>query len=167
MSDFKQPKQSKCHVCNRSDRINIDLAIASGDSRRTIAARFGVSEGAAGRHAKHVQKPTTSTETTTETAGVGEIADMKARARDAAARAKAKGDIRAELLAERERRQALELELRLAQTDASGDIVLTNHPAWQLFLRRLLDTVKQCPQCVGAILANVPPGTQIPEVNRS
>ena len=152
--------ESKCTLCCRSDRSAIDRALASGESRRAVAARFGLSEGAVGRHRKHVvMRPSRAAEATRETEAVGrsEIAGMKARTADAAQRAREKGDIRAELLAEKERRQALELELRLQQNERS-DAELTSHPAWQLFLKNLLGIVGECGRCKPAILACTPSG---------
>lgn len=41
-----------CSICERSDRAEIDAALAAG-GRRGVSARFGVSQGRLARHAKH------------------------------------------------------------------------------------------------------------------
>jgi hypothetical protein len=46
------PKGIRCTICQHPQRPNIDLAIATGISRRLIAARFKVSADAAWRHGR-------------------------------------------------------------------------------------------------------------------
>jgi hypothetical protein len=46
------PKGRRCAICQHPQRPNIDLAIATGISRRLIAARFKVSADAAWRHGR-------------------------------------------------------------------------------------------------------------------
>jgi hypothetical protein len=46
------PKGRRCTICQHPRRPNIDLAIATGISRRLIAARFKVSADAAWRHGR-------------------------------------------------------------------------------------------------------------------
>ena len=46
------PKGRRCTICQHPQRPNIDLAIATGISRRLIAARFKVSADAAWRHGR-------------------------------------------------------------------------------------------------------------------
>jgi hypothetical protein len=46
------PKGRRCTICQHPQRPNIDLAIATGVSRRLIAARFKVSADAAWRHGR-------------------------------------------------------------------------------------------------------------------
>lgn len=45
---------SKCTICIHPKRKKIDAAILDGESRRSIANRFGVSEAAVQRHKKHI-----------------------------------------------------------------------------------------------------------------
>jgi len=46
------PKGRRCAICQHPQRPNIDRAIATGISRRLIAARFKVSADAAWRHGR-------------------------------------------------------------------------------------------------------------------
>src|SRR5216683_2832438 len=46
------PKGRRCTICQHPQRSNIDLAIATGISRRLIAVRFKVSADAAWRHGR-------------------------------------------------------------------------------------------------------------------
>src|SRR6266849_11108991 len=46
------PKGRRCTICQHPQRTNIDLAIATGISRRLIAVRFKVSADAAWRHGR-------------------------------------------------------------------------------------------------------------------
>ncbi len=46
------PKGRRCTICQHPQRPNIDLAIATGISRRLIAVRFKVSADAAWRHGR-------------------------------------------------------------------------------------------------------------------
>jgi hypothetical protein len=48
----KGSKQSRCTICQHPMRANIDLALATGVSRRLIASRFKVSADAAWRHGR-------------------------------------------------------------------------------------------------------------------
>jgi hypothetical protein len=45
---MKRPVGLRCTICNRPARPQIDLAIATGLSKRAVAERFGVSAGASG-----------------------------------------------------------------------------------------------------------------------
>src|SRR5689334_8591450 len=49
---MKRPIGGRCTICNHPARPQIDLAIATGLSKRAVAARFGVSRDAAWRHAQ-------------------------------------------------------------------------------------------------------------------
>jgi hypothetical protein len=51
------PKGRRCTICQHPQRPNIDLAIATGISRRLIAARFKVSADAAWRHGRAYLTP--------------------------------------------------------------------------------------------------------------
>jgi len=51
------PKGRRCTICQHPQRPNIDLAIATGISRRLIAARFKVSADAAWRHGREHLTP--------------------------------------------------------------------------------------------------------------
>ena len=52
------PKGRRCTICQHPQRPNIDLAIATGISRRLIAVRFKVSADAAWRHGRaHPRDP--------------------------------------------------------------------------------------------------------------
>ena len=53
------PKGRRCTICQHPQRPNIDLAIATGISRRLIAARFKVSADAAWRHGRAHLTPET------------------------------------------------------------------------------------------------------------
>ena len=47
---MKQPVGLRCTICNDPARPQIDLAIATGLSKRAVAQRFGVSRDAVWRH---------------------------------------------------------------------------------------------------------------------
>jgi hypothetical protein len=47
---MKRPVGPRCTICNHTARPQIDLAIATGLSKRAIAQRFGVSHDAVWRH---------------------------------------------------------------------------------------------------------------------
>ena len=48
----------RCTICNHPARPQIDLAIATGLSKRAVAERFGVSRDAVWRHAQaHLTLP--------------------------------------------------------------------------------------------------------------
>ena len=49
---MKRSAGLRCTVCNHPARPQIDLAIATGVSKRAVAARFGVSRDAVWRHAQ-------------------------------------------------------------------------------------------------------------------
>ena len=48
----QQPVGLRCTICNHPARPQIDLAIATGLSKRAVAERFGVSRDAVWRHAQ-------------------------------------------------------------------------------------------------------------------
>lgn len=49
---MKRPVGLRCTICNHPARPQIDLAIATGLSKRAVAERFGVSRDAVWRHAQ-------------------------------------------------------------------------------------------------------------------
>ena len=49
---MKRTSGSRCTICNHPARPQIDLAVATGLSKRAVAARFGVSRDAVWRHAQ-------------------------------------------------------------------------------------------------------------------
>ena len=49
---MKRPVGLRCTICNHPARPQIDLAIATGLSKRAIAQRFSVSHDAVWRHAQ-------------------------------------------------------------------------------------------------------------------
>src|SRR5713101_3860681 len=51
------PKGRRCTICQHPQRPNIDLAIATGISRRLIAARFKVSADVVWRHGREHLTP--------------------------------------------------------------------------------------------------------------
>src|SRR6266704_1575259 len=65
-------KGRRCTICQHPQRPNIDLAIATGISRRLIAARFKVSADAAWRHGhEHLTPEIRAALATTVLAGEG------------------------------------------------------------------------------------------------
>src|ERR1700756_3727735 len=49
---MRRPVRQRCTICNHPARPQIDLAIATGFSKRAVAERFGVSRDAVWRHAQ-------------------------------------------------------------------------------------------------------------------
>ena len=49
---MKRTAGLRCTICNHPARPQIDLAVATGLSKRAVAARFGVSRDAVWRHAQ-------------------------------------------------------------------------------------------------------------------
>src|ERR1700758_3830550 len=49
---MRRPVGRRCTICNHPARPQIDLAIATGVSKRAVAERFGVSRDAVWRHAQ-------------------------------------------------------------------------------------------------------------------
>ncbi len=152
------PKR-KCVVCRDARLPEIEKVLARPRSERETSRQFGYSTNTLRRHRDHMTTDSIN-KALSSTAGLTEIAEMKARAEDAAKRARKKGDIRAELLAERERRSALELELRLQQGPGADDQAIIAHPSWQLFLKKLLGIVNECATCKSAIIGIVPGDTR-------
>jgi len=43
----------QCSICNHPQRVEIDTALVSGESYRSVAKRFGVTDSAIGRHKRN------------------------------------------------------------------------------------------------------------------
>lgn len=82
---------------------------------------------------------------------------MRKRLDAAAEAARKAGNIAGEVAAIKELRAIEELEIRLEQNQASA-ADLTAHPAFQTFLRQVLECLRDCVACTQRIQEAVPGG---------
>jgi hypothetical protein len=134
-----------CTVCSHADRAAIDAS--RGDIRR-VAARFGVTKSALGRHRKHAPKPVAKSDTvpppTTEREA---LLDALAKAKHGLTRVETE-DMPRMLNA------MSSISKRLAQLDAERDLSLEDiakAPAWRDLLAKLDVALRPYPEACRAM----------------
>ena len=107
-----------CLACRHPDREAIDRDLLAGVPKRSIAARYGLSEGSAQRHRAHLSGPVLAEWSASQAEVYAGLADYTAQlerdARRIAAEARAKGNARLELQALAASRAHVELMAKLA-----------------------------------------------------
>jgi hypothetical protein len=106
-----------CRICTRLDRADIDQAIIAGESNRALATRFqgqgSLSPSAVDRHRRfHVGPALAAVQARREKKFADLVIDIEEDLIRLGAKAEAGGDVRAALLARRERIRLLELSAR-------------------------------------------------------
>lgn len=144
----------QCTVCISPLRQNIEEGIRLARRQSAIAKEFGVSTAAIQRHRAHI--PTDAAELANDYVDKGDIAKLKRMAQREYDTAK-DPKLRIAALQRLESLAALEMRLGTNETEVAA---LTNHPAWQLFLKQLLGIVNDCTKCSAAITGIVPGDTR-------
>ena len=148
--DDGQPKR-KCVICKDGRLAEIENLLRTPRNERRISREFGYSTNTIRRHREHMSPNS-----------FGNVADL-----DGLARIEQEAEkILRTTKVEKVRLDALSL-LRGVQTDRirlsqgeTSEKALTAHPAWQLFLKRLLGIVNDCAKCKEAIVGVVPGDTR-------
>src|SRR5215469_4351609 len=127
-----------CTVCTHPARDEIDRALISQSSYRSVAKRFGVSQPATFRHGRHMPATLVKAQEAQEIAQADSLVDelraLAAKARTLTAQAEESGDIRTALMGLREISRILELKARVAGeiTGAQISINIAAFPIDQL-----------------------------------
>lgn len=107
-----------CLACRHAEREAIDRDLLAGVPKRSIAARYGLSEGSAQRHRAHVAAPVLAEWSASQAEVYAGLADYTAAlerdARRIAAKAREKGNARLELQAIAASRAHVDLVAKLA-----------------------------------------------------
>ena len=115
-----------CTVCTHPARSEIDRALISQSSYRSVAKRFGVSQPATFRHRQHMPATLLKAQEAQEIAQadslVDELRGLATKARTLTAQAEESGDIRTALMGLREIGRILELRARVAGEIAGAQI---------------------------------------------
>jgi predicted RNA-binding Zn ribbon-like protein len=116
----------RCTVCIHPAREQIDRALISEVSYRSVAKRFDISELATFRHRQHLPatlvKAREVQEVVEANSLVQEVQALAAKARDLTAKAEAAGDLRTALMGLREIARVLELRARVAGEIAGAQV---------------------------------------------
>jgi hypothetical protein len=130
-----------CLICTRPDKSDIDQALIQGESNRSVSNRFqgphGPSPSAVDRHRRfHLGPRLAAVQARREKKFADLVIDIEEDLIRLGAKAEAAGDVRAALLARRERIRLLELSARQSgelRSPGSGHPVTVNvlqtHPA--------------------------------------
>jgi hypothetical protein len=106
-----------CLACRHPDREAIDRDLLAGVPKRSIAARYGLSEGSAQRHRAHIAAPVLATWSASQAeiyAGLADYtAELERDARRIAEQAREQGNARLELQAIAASRAHVELMAKL------------------------------------------------------
>jgi CRISPR/Cas system CMR subunit Cmr4 (Cas7 group RAMP superfamily) len=121
----------RCSVCIHPDRQQIDQAIVSGNSYRTVAQQFTISRDAVVRHRRHlsvaVSKPLGSDEICPSETLLGQLEELRSEAQRLKQKAERDGDYRAALAAVRELCRIVELVAKLCgQIDSRTETKILN-----------------------------------------
>jgi len=115
-----------CTVCIHPARSEIDRALISQSSYRSVAKRFGVSQPATFRHRQHMPATLVKAQEAQEIAQadslVDELRGLAIKARTLTAQAEESGDIRTALMGLREIGRILELKARVAGEIAGAQV---------------------------------------------
>jgi len=115
-----------CTVCVHPARGEIDRALISQSSYRSVAKRFGVSQPATFRHRQHMPATLVRAHEVQEIAQadslVDELRGLATKARTLTAQAEESGDIRTALMGLREIARILELRARVAGEIAGAQV---------------------------------------------
>ena len=115
-----------CTVCTHPARSEIDRALISQSSYRSVAKRFGVSQPATFRHRQHMPATLVKAQEAQEIAQadslVDELRGLATKARTLTAQAEESGDIRTALMGLREIGRILELRARVAGEIAGAQV---------------------------------------------
>jgi hypothetical protein len=121
----------RCSVCIHPDRLQIDQAIVSGNSYRTVAQQFALSRDAVVRHRRHlsvaVAKPLSSEQISPPETLLGQLEELKSEAQRLKQKAEGDGDYRTALAAVRELCRIVELVAKLCgQIDSRTETKILN-----------------------------------------
>jgi len=121
----------RCSVCTHPRRPEIDHAIVSGNSYRTVAQQFTVSRDAVVRHRRHLSvalgKPLSSEQLSPSETLLGQLEELKSEAQRLKQKAEQDGDYRAALAAVRELCRIVELVAKLCgQIDSRTETKILN-----------------------------------------
>jgi hypothetical protein len=121
----------RCSVCTHPHRQQIDQAIVSGNSYRTVAQQFTISRDAAVRHRRHlsvaVAKPLSSGQISPPETLLGQLEELRSEAQRLKQKAEGDGDYRAALAAVRELCRIVELVAKLCgQIDSRTETKILN-----------------------------------------
>jgi hypothetical protein len=121
----------RCSVCIHPDRQQIDQAIVSGNSYRTVAQQFTISRDAVVRHRRHLSvalaKPLNSEQISPPETLLGQLEELKSEAQRLKQKAEGDGDYRTALAAVRELCRIVELVAKLCgQIDSHTETKILN-----------------------------------------
>jgi CRISPR/Cas system CMR subunit Cmr4 (Cas7 group RAMP superfamily) len=121
----------RCSVCIHPDRQQIDQAIVSGNSYRTVAQQFTISRDAVVRHRRHLSvaasRPLGSDEICPSETLLGQLEELRSEAQRLKQKAEQDGDYRAALAAVRELCRIVELVAKLCgQIDSRTETKILN-----------------------------------------
>jgi hypothetical protein len=121
----------RCSVCTHPRRPEIDHAIVSGNSYRTVAQQFTISRDAVVRHRRHFSvalvKPLSSEQMSPSEALLGQLEELKSEAQRLKQKAEQEGDYRTALAAVRELCRIVELVAKLCgQIDSRTETKILN-----------------------------------------
>jgi transposase-like protein len=133
----------RCTVCDHPESHSIDEALVSGESYRSVAKRFGLSESAVYRHkAEHLPAHLLKAKEIEEVAQADDLLEqvrsLQAHALDILERAEKTGDLRTALAAISQARGNLELLGKLAGELDERPVVNLNVSSEWLELRAVI-----------------------------
>lgn len=121
----------RCSVCIHPDRQQIDQAIVSGNSYRTVAQQFAISRDAVVRHRRHLSvaviNPLSSGQISPPETLLAQLEELRSEAQRLKQKAEREGDYRAALAAVRELCRIVELVAKLCgQIDSRTETKILN-----------------------------------------
>jgi hypothetical protein len=121
----------RCSVCTHPHRQQIDQAIVSGNSYRTVAQQFTISRDAVVRHRRHLSaaviNPLSSGQISPQESLLAQLDELRSEAQRLKQKAEGDGDYRAALAAVRELCRIVELVAKLCgQIDSRTETKILN-----------------------------------------
>jgi transposase-like protein len=148
----------RCTVCDHPERHGINEALVSGESYRSVAKRFGLSESAVYRHKTehlpaHLLKAREVEEVAQADDLLEQVRNLQAHALDILERAEKTGDLRTALAAISQARGNLELLGKLAgELDERPVVNLNVSPEWLELRAVIVGALEPHPAAHGAVL---------------
>ena len=152
------PRQ--CTICIHPERGAVELAVATGESYRSVADRYeGVSKQALARHIKNghltsvVLGPTFQPEILEGSDILAEMSRLRENARVIGVKADLEGNLTVALQAIREQSRIIELLVKLAALlKDSGKDNIVNEPEWWTLRGIIVEALKPYPDALDAVV---------------
>lgn len=138
-----------CRCCKHPRRKELDRELAAGESKRTVATRYGLTESSVQRHREHVVKAVARVEVQRAASIAEEIHRLYEWAQRIGTQAEAEGDLRAVNGSIREMTRILELIQKAQSTQSQANPL--SDPRWIALRDGLVLVLRPFPEAARAV----------------